>query len=39
MNLLVMVTVVMTKGKIQFGRFKVHYLCERTFEELILFMQ
>jgi hypothetical protein len=39
MNLLVMVTVMMTKGKIQFGRFKVQYICEVACEELILFMQ
>lgn len=38
MNLLVVVTLTMTKGKSQFGRFKVKYFCERAFEELILFM-
>jgi hypothetical protein len=38
MDLLVMVTVMMTKGKIQFGRFKVQYFSKRAFEELILFM-
>jgi hypothetical protein len=39
MNLLVMVTVMMTKGKIQFERLKVPYFSEAACEELIPFLQ